>query len=202
MKIVSTDTELLFHFREGEEFAVHQIYKLHYRSLCYFADRLLNHKDEAEDIVADSFIKLLDKRAEFDDLNKIRLFLYSITRNACIDILRRDKRRANDHRIISYLTNPGEEQTDHELITAKVLEMIYREIELLPLQCRKVFTSIFIEGKSTHVIAEELGISTQTVLNQKTRAVQLIRTKLYSEGYRDAGLFLYCLLLLASHAKV
>jgi RNA polymerase sigma-70 factor (family 1) len=202
MHPIYSNTELLARFHEGEEQAVQQLYKLHYRALCYYADTILQDKEGAEDIAADSFLKLLHRRTEFQTVPGIRQYLYTVTRNACIDILRRDKRRARDHGAISLLATGEEPGLEHELITAKLLELIYAEIEQLPTQCRNVFTSIFIDGKTTATIAAELGISPQTVLNQKTRALTLLRTKLYKEGYRDPGLLMLIIFILSAEMKV
>lgn len=201
MKAVTNDTELIYGFQRGEERAVKEIYQLYYRSLCYFADKLLQNQTEAEDVAIDAFLKLMNKRNDFDSLTHIKSFLFTATRNACYDILRRNKRRDAKHDEIAYLHEPDTSTTDLEEITAKVLQVIYTEIENLPPQSKRVFTSIFIDGKSTAQIAEEMGISPQTVLNQKTKALQQLRIKLSNEGYKESGLLLYCLLLLALPVK-
>lgn len=196
MKTVYSDTELIHGLHNGKEGAVKQLYDLHYQALCYYADKLLQNKEEAEDIAVESFLKLLRKKTDFTNLKDIESFLFTATKNACIDVLRQTKRRAKDHEVIAILSDKNDTADDKEMITALVLQTIYAEIENLPQQCKLVFQSIFIEGKSTAQIAEEMGISPQTVLNQKTKAIQILRTKLYKEGLYSASVFVYCLFLL------
>jgi RNA polymerase sigma-70 factor (family 1) len=201
MKIVYTDIELFEKFQLGDEDAIKELYNRHYQPLCFFADQMLQNKEEAEDVAVDSFLKLLRDKQQYGNLSKIKSFLFTTTHRACIDLLRRRKNRDKIYQEIEHLSKTEEQQADRELIIAKVMQVIYEEIENLPTKTREVFTSIFIEGKSTAIIAEEMGISPQTVLNQKTRALQILRTKLYEEGYQEPGLLLYCLMLLASSVE-
>jgi RNA polymerase sigma-70 factor (ECF subfamily) len=74
--------------------------------------------------------------------------------------LRNGKRDNKSHQE-TFLLSPLEELlVDQEMISAKVLQSIYAEIENLPNQCKQIFKSIYIEGNTTAEIAEELGIRT------------------------------------------
>nr|WP_162988786.1 RNA polymerase sigma-70 factor [Pedobacter schmidteae] len=197
MKIVTNNNDIINGFRNAEEAACRQLYALHYRPLCYFAQKLVYNKEEAEDIVVDTFLKLLKKKNDFDNLPDVKSFLYLAVRNACFDFLRKLKTRDKANKEIEYLSEPDELFGKDEMITAKVLQVIYAEVENLPGQCKQVFKSIFIEGKSTGVVASEMGISTQTVLNQKTKALQKLRLILYKEKLYSSALFIYCLSIIA-----
>ncbi len=196
MKVVPLNSDIISRFRNGEEVAIKQLYQLHYRSLCYYAEKLLQDKTEAEDVAVDVFLKLLNKKNDFDNLPDIKSFLFRATRNACFDILRKNKRRDSNNREIANLSEPDELFGEKEMITAKVLQVIYAEIENLPGQCRQVFKSIFIDGKATSTVADEMGITTQTVLNQKSKALQSLRLSLYNKGLFSTVIFFYCLFLL------
>jgi RNA polymerase sigma-70 factor (family 1) len=196
--ITNNDIDLLEGFRNGNETAIRKLYVLYYRPLCYFNQKLINFSQEAEDISTETFLKLLQKRNDFDSLSDIKSFLFTASKNACLDFLRKEKRHNKSHQEISLLSPLEELFGEQEMITAKVLQAIYAEIENLPNQCQQVFKSVFIEGKSTAMIAEEMGISPQTVLNQKTKALQKIRLALRQENVLYAGLFLNVLCLLST----
>ncbi|SMO38855.1 RNA polymerase sigma-70 factor [Solitalea koreensis] len=193
MKFVLNNSNIINGFRNGEEVACRQLYALYYRPLCYFAQKLVHNKEEAEDIVVNTFLKLLNKKNDFDNLPDIKSFLYQAVRNTCFDFLRKSKYRDKANKEIEYLSEAYEFFGEEEMITANVLQIIYAEVENLPGQCKQIFKSIFIEGKSTSVVASEMGISTQTVLNQKTKALQKLRLILYKEGLYSIALFIYCL---------
>lgn len=193
---MDNDIDFLEDFKNGDETAIRKLYALYYRPLCYFNQKLVNSKHEAEDISTETFLKLLQKKLDFDSLSDIKSFLFTASKNACLDFLRKEKRHDKSHREIS-LSSPFEELfAEQEMISAKVLQIIYAEMENLPNQCQQVFKSIFIEGKSTADIAVEMGISPQTVLNQKTKGLQKIRLALSQENFLYAVLFLNSLCVL------
>jgi RNA polymerase sigma-70 factor (ECF subfamily) len=51
-------------------------------------------------------------------------------------------------------------------------------IETLPNKCKTIFKLIYFEDASTDEVAEKLHISPRNVLNQKRRALQLLKKKL------------------------
>jgi RNA polymerase sigma-70 factor (family 1) len=201
MEPVQKHTDIISKFHEGDEAAVRQIYDLHYRAICYFAEQLTSDRAEAEDIAVNTFIKLLNKRTEFDNLTDIKSFLYTAARNACFDFLRRNKVKDKLGRELAFLSEPDQLFGEQEMIISKVLQVIYAEVEKLPGQCKQVFKLVFMEGKSTAAVASEMSISTQTVLNQKNKALHALRLTLQKEGLYSTGIFLYCLMLLAETAR-
>ena len=195
MTLSPEHTDIISGLRNGEEKSVKALYAMHYRALCYFADRLISNKAEAEDIAVESFLKLLTKKNDFDNLPDIKSFLFTATRNACIDFLRKTKRRTQDGLALKAFAEPDEWFGENEMIIARILQTVYAEVENLPGQCRRVFKSIFMEGKTTAITAAEMGISPQTVLNQKIKALRMLRVILFKEGLYSAGIFLYVLSL-------
>lgn len=194
MTSYTTDTELFRAFHEGEADAVQSIYQLYYKPLCFFAQRFTEDHDAAQDIATDSFIKMLDKRLDFQNLSNVRSFLYLVTKNACLNQLKANKRHDAAHRQLKFLTAEGEEAVDQvkeELLRLEVLQAIHAEIELLPGRCKEIFKLLFIEELSTDEIAQRLDISPQTVRTQKARALQLIKTELLKKNL--IGAFLYLL---------
>ncbi len=173
-----SDQDIISLFKRGEHEAFNHLFRLHYRPLVYYGNQLVSDEQEAEDIVVDTFVKLLRKRADFDNLKDIKAFLFISVRNACYDYLRYMQRHETSHQELFYLAGKQEFMEDNEMIKAKVLQEIYNEIENLPGQCQKVFKYIFFNGLTTDQIANEMDISPQTVLNQKTRALRLLRLSL------------------------
>lgn len=168
-------------FSQEDEAATRRIYDFFYRPLCYYADTIIHNKQEAEDIAVESFVKLLHKRKDFSSLSGIRAFLYTAARNACIDFLRKEKRHRQSHHEIEYLSEPVS-LPDHIEISAEVLATLYREIEALPPQCAAIFRLLFFQQLTTAQVAAQLEISAKTVLNQKGKAIQLLRKAILQEG--------------------
>lgn len=184
------DGDIIDGLHKGDPNTIRYLYKLSYRSLCYFAEKLIHDKEEAEDIAVETFLKLLNKKEDFDNISDVLSFLYTAARNACFDFLRKEKRHSSSHAEIHYLSETFENAAEDQILSAKVLQAMYAEIENLPPQCRQVFKSLFIEGKNTSLIADEMGISSQTVLNQKSKAIKILRSALLKEGLLSAIFFM------------
>ena len=168
-------------FKNGDQATIEYIYKTHFRPLCYFARGFVNNKEEAEDIVVDAFIKLLKKRNDFDSVINIKGFLFTATRNACLDFLKHVKRKTESHKALIYLMQKDEDFIQSKIIKAELLKLILDEVEHLPVIRKKIFKMIFIEELSTAEIAEKLGITVDTVRVQKGRAIASIRTAILKD---------------------
>ena len=173
-------------FRNGEDQALSHFFKLHNKSLCYFANRLVQDVAEAEDIASDCFLKLWKRRRDFETASNIKSFLYISCRNACLDHLKHLKvKSAAQQNYFSQLTQ-SEETILYTIMEAEFLEILSGEIELLPEKCREIFKLIYFQGKKTDEIATELDLSVQTVRNQKTRAIELLKTAFLKKGMSAA----------------
>jgi RNA polymerase sigma-70 factor (ECF subfamily) len=165
-------------FRKGESQALQSLLKLFYSPLCLFAERLVKDRLAAEDIVGESFIKLWNKRHDFETLQNTKAFLYISTRNACLNLLKQAQRDHLSKKQLAYLTGEQEGYILNEIVRAEVLQEIMQAIESLPEQCGKVLKLGYLEGLKNQEIADLLQISVHTVKNQKARAIQLLKIKL------------------------
>lgn len=170
--------DLISRFKTGDTSALESLYRSFYQRLCFFANRLLQDSQAAEDIVEDTFIKLWQRHTDFENTQNIKAFLYISTRNACLNTLKQVQRDSLNKKQVAYLTGDQEAPVVNEIIRAEVLEEIMRAINSLPGQCQKIFKMSFIEGLKNQAIADLLSISVHTVKNQKVRALQLLKVRL------------------------
>jgi len=134
-----------------------QLFKQHYRTLCFHAMSLVNDLDTSKDIAHDVFLSLWYHRATIDFTRPILPYLFSLTRNRALNYLEH-KKIQNNH------------STREEL-----LERILARIELLPERCSQVMKLSFIECKKYKEIAEELNISVNTVKTHITTGLKTLR---------------------------
>lgn len=71
---------------------IEELFLQYYRPLCLYALRLLSDLDRAEDVMQDSFVKILERPASISHLpeRQVAAYLFRIVRNRCVDELRRD----------------------------------------------------------------------------------------------------------------
>ncbi|WP_285008376.1 sigma-70 family RNA polymerase sigma factor [Pedobacter faecalis] len=112
--------------------------------------------------------------------------MYISCRSACLDYLDSLKVRTQaQERYRTHLESAGDTAL-YDVIQSEVLDLVNQEIEELPEKMRVVFKMLYVDDKSTAEIAEELGLSVQTVRNQKTKAIELIRNALARKGVSSA----------------
>ena len=177
------NTQLVRRLRDGDRPAMQEIYNRLYEPLFHFANRIIHHEEDANDIVAELFIKLWRSREKFENLSYVRGFLFRCCKNACIDLLRQRQRREAAGKELRYLSGPEEIVSDEEAHERALTAEVYRQAKLLPSQCRQVFELLFIEGKRNGEIAELLGITKNTVQGQRSIALRKLRLALVRGGW-------------------
>jgi RNA polymerase sigma-70 factor (ECF subfamily) len=189
MRSVPLEIDIIDTLKKGGPDALQSLLKQFYSPLCLFAERLVADRAAAEDIVGESFIKLWNKRGDFESTQNIKAFMYITVRNACLNYLKQAKRDSLNQKQLAYLTGEKEEFILNEMIRAEVLKEIMNEINNLPEQCGKVLKLAYLEGLKNQEVAKVMNISVHTVKNQKARAIQLLKTRL-----RDRDLMAFLLL--------
>jgi RNA polymerase sigma-70 factor (ECF subfamily) len=166
-------------FKEGNVRAFQEVFEEFFPSLCYFAERLISDREEAEDIVLEVFTRLWQRKEHFETKANIKAFLYISTRNTCLNFLKYRERKEASSKEWQYLSEADAPTGyDYELINALVMQTVHEQVKALPPQCREVFKLIYFDNLTSAEVAARLGITTKTVLNQKLKAIRLIRTEL------------------------
>jgi len=149
-----------------------ELFKENYKGLYYHAYSFTNDSDVSKDIVNDVFEQIWNRRDGIDITYSIKSLLYSMTKNKAINYLRHEevKKKYSDYQISSSST-VEEDYRDHEAL----IDKIKTAIEELPPQGRTVFKMCFIENKRYKEIAEELGLSVNTVKTHISKSLKRLR---------------------------
>lgn len=193
MQTAQADIELLGALKQGDETAFDRVYGMYYKPLCFFAERFVSNPTTAEDIVTESFIKLIQRSPEFETIRHLKSYLYTSTRNACIDELRMQKRQQRVRNRIEQSEVISEEEAGHNLIMAEVLHSIYRAIDELPDKYKEIVRMSLIDGLSNSEIAIKKGMADQTIRNHKSEGIKLLRISLL-QSHTISTFILYCAL--------
>ena len=153
-----------------------KLFEEYYNPLCNFANTILFDGGKAEDAVQDVFIKMWQKRDTLAGLENVKSYLFTATKNKCIEYLRKlklDRKLSEENQ--SRLEMSSSINIEDEADKYVLKEKLFNSIRQLPPKCRDVFTMSKINGLTYSEIAEELGISPKTVENQMGRAMRLLR---------------------------
>jgi len=105
MRYQNDDNALLMTFQNGETPAENALFNLFFLPLCLYAEQIIQHTHQAEDIVVESFEKMIDRKQDFPSLSRLRNFLYTTVHNACINEALTRQRHRQIHKKIRCLPN-------------------------------------------------------------------------------------------------
>jgi RNA polymerase sigma-70 factor (family 1) len=173
-----TNSDLIWDLQKGVESGFTEIFNEYYTPLILYAYRITDNHAGAEDIVEEAFISLWNKRSSLSEINSLKSYLYTITRNGSLSWIRKNKRQTARNRAAASIPESFDPTALETLIYSEMMSKIYAAMEKLPRQCRKVFTLHYIEGKKISEIAGELKISIGTANTHKFRGIHLLQKAL------------------------
>ena len=177
--------EILFEdIKCGNLSAFEALFRQYYLSMCVIAGKLVANREVAEDIVQDVFIRLWEKKAEYDKIPDFRTFLYVAVRNLCYNYLR-DKKKTIDFSQIEL--SDKQLSFQEQLIQEETYRLISNAIAELPVQSGKIMR-LALEGKQNKEISEILGIAVTTVKTLKYNALKMLKNSL--KGYFPVLLYI------------
>ena len=147
--------------------------------------------EEAEDILQDVFYQFLAGFETIDSLDRVTSWLYSVARNKIIDRYRRDASRPKrtDFGIAKGENEDGpltlqeilpdlDNSPESLLLKEAIWDEITEALSELPVEQRTVFIQNEIEERSFRELAEEEGVSINTLLSRKRYAILSLRKRL------------------------
>jgi len=172
---------------EGEEWThdarsrlVEELFAAHRTALLQYLTRLLHSSEDAEEIVQETYIRLL----KLDDLShldsEVRRFLFRIATNLARDRFRQRKARAHDaHVPYDLLELEGSSEGPEEIVDWDAGMVVLKQALLdLPPRHRQVFLLHVTENMSYRTIAKHLGVSTKTVERDLAMVLELCQSRL------------------------
>lgn len=172
---VENECILIKNLMNGDRSSFDRIYDLYAGRLYAFSLDFCKEKADAEDIVQDVFIRLWINRGSIRNTDSVKSLLYAMARNALI----------NAWKVKTEMKFGHYSEADN-IASADVSEQEYAELETMvngfidrlnPTQRDVVRMSRF-ENKCHREIAENLGLSVQTVKNALSQGLKSVRLSL------------------------
>ncbi len=139
------------------------------------ACRLLNNRTEAEDVIAETFVKLWQTTARFGNPEAVGGWLRVTIRNQCLNLIKQRQQQLNRMQQLYILQDKEEDDIRQEELLAALLEEVYAAVRSLPDKSKEVFTLRYFEGLKNEEIAVRLGIRNQSVRNHLSTALRQLR---------------------------
>ena len=163
---------------------VEWVYNELFLSLCVFAFKFVDNKEDAEDIVQNVFLNLANKfdiLKNFSDYYELKRYLYRAVKNGSLNLIYHKNIQKEKLITISKLYE-NDDIIEIQIIKDEILREVFTEIDNLPDKCRTTFIHSYIDGWSNNKIAEKLNVSINTVKTQKLIAKKRLRSVLNFKG--------------------
>ena len=167
---------LLRRAQGGDSAAFEDIVRAHEATVYHLALRQLGNREDAEDAAQEVFLKAYAALGSFRGESRISVWLYRITNNVCIDLLRRRR----DTVSLSAESGEGEtleleipdERFDPAALAERrdLREQVGKALNLLPPDAREILLLRELGGQRYDEIAEALDIDIGTVKSRIFRA--------------------------------
>ena len=195
---IHPDVALVARAKAGDEAALEQLIRQYDRQIFRIARHITQNKEDAEDIVQDTFLKAYRKLDQFQGNSKFYTWLVRIAVNESLMRLRKRRNSKTVSMDDEVQTEEGSVPRDfaawgpnpeQEYSQGELGEILRKTIAGLPPGFRSVFTLRDVENLSTEETAELLGLSIPAVKSRLLRARLQLRDRLtrYMKVRKEEG---------------
>jgi RNA polymerase sigma-70 factor (ECF subfamily) len=186
---VFKEEELVQRLGKSDSYAYRLLYEKYGPQLHALCFRFRFSKEEAEEIVQETFIRIWQNRQAIDPARPFGRFLITIAKHLIYNQIRHNKYRSDylNHIKSELKVFPPDQPKEREL-----QQLVDKAVRELPDKCSQVFRKSRFEGYSNQQIAEELHISKSTVENQLNKALKKIRNYIERHGYSTLHALVIC----------
>lgn len=140
--------------------------------LLSFAQNLLKDKTSSQDALQDSLIAIVKSVRKLKDHRKFHAWIYQVTRNKCLDIIRKNHKYKNDSDIDS-ISEPMADENDWDT-EQDMMSMINQ----LPHKQKNVIHLFYYDGFSiieiSKILAKPAGTIKSLLFDARTQLKQLL----------------------------
>jgi RNA polymerase sigma-70 factor (ECF subfamily) len=169
----SSELHLVEQAARGERDARRELFERHRNAAFRVAVRITGHREDALDVVQDSFIKAFERLGDFQRAAGFKTWLLRIVTNRALDLLRARKVRlavpldaGDDEPRLELAADREPDRPGADLERRELADRLETAVESLPPEQRAVF-ALYATGEMTYgQIAEVVGIPIGTVMSR------------------------------------
>lgn len=181
---------ILTELRKGNKEAFKYFYRLYSVEMHEFAYTFLKNKKDAEDVVHDSFVVILNKPDSWSHITDMRGYIFRIVQNQCLAIIRKNNsllKKEGDYNY--YQISSRGDRTTPEILTSINKRETRKKIDwlftFLSPQRLKAVELVYMEGKSYDEAANIMGIGKESIKTHLRLARNVLKNNLF--------VLLYCI---------
>ena len=155
---------------------IENFFRQYYKELCFVSYQFVGDIYDAEDIVQDVFVTIINQGNTLE-IQNLNAYFHRAVRNASIKKLQRTKKLISlDDKILDSYDFDDSKET--EINKSEKWDFINNRINKLPPKCRKIFLLCVLNGMKYKEVAASQDVSINTVKTQIKKAYKLLRNSL------------------------
>ena len=158
--------------------AFHGIYERYWLSLYISAVKRARSKEDAKDIVQDVFVSIWTKRHSLVISTSLSAYLFTAVKYKVINHIESNIVKGNYLKSLECAVSAHDPSTGEIIIQRDLEQFVHVAISNLSPKMRQVFELSRQENLSNNEIAGRLNISEQTVKNQISKALKILRMRI------------------------
>lgn len=192
-KASPNDQELVQRYLRGDAQAFDQLYDRHNRSVFLLVRQYFPQHQRAEEVFQEIFMKVLERLDRFQSEGSFRAWLFTLSRNHCIDRLRYQSRRPEtpasafgdpeEHSDILEQAGRSEANPEDRTYEKQLREQLREALDKLPEEQRETFLLKESGGLTFEEIAQTMGVSVNTAKSRMRYALDHLRRILRGKGF-------------------
>ena len=174
----ASDEALFCQVQAGRRDAFAALVERYQHRAFHVALRILGRRQDAEDAVQQTFLRLYEARSQYDPRWRLSTWFYRILTNTCVDELRRRRTLIP----LEEWDGHSAERPDQSLEGSERAQMLQSALATVPPEARTILTLYYGDGRSYQEIGAIRGVSVNTVKTHLRRGRLVLRKALRARG--------------------
>lgn len=156
-------------------------------------------KEDIEDVVTETFTAIwLKCPPTITSLKHVRNYLRVTARNKCLNLLQKRQKQVGLEHGLAYMLSYQQLSRQEKQRIEYVIDFVLSHFDDLSPRCKEVLTLHVTENLSDQAIADQLGISVDTVQSKKSEAIKKLKQMIGNEYPEDPDWLSFLALLLCN----
>jgi RNA polymerase sigma-70 factor (ECF subfamily) len=181
---LSRERALLAGLAAGDEMAFDRVFDAWRPRLYSFLSRLTGRRDVAEDLLQETFLRLVAHAPEFPEGTNLAAWLFRVARNLHVDWLRSrklDAARTEELTAVNLPPAAGPDPFD-AFASGEAGRALERALAALPAPLREILLLVGLEGMAPHEAARICGLTQEAARKRLQRARDALAVSLAAHG--------------------
>lgn len=171
----NSEIQIIKAFKRGDTEAFKLLFDRYHERLYSFLFSLLKSREDTEEIIQETFLKIWENRNDFKENYPFESLLFRIAKNASLNYNRQKVNRTVFEKHFWFFADFSESPADQYVLFEETQNMIKTILNGLPPKRKEIFLLQKVEGLSRKEIATQLGISVITVDHQLNKANKYVK---------------------------